>query len=212
MSKFDDLIREGCDTDALRLMAREQYEKGRIGHARMLLMVRVADELDDKARELSFTRGKRQKQSIREFLADIAENEIISGKKYSCRIEIEDGGYNSYVALDVDVDDWKHRPRKVTQAVSIFRHTNSASKLENEWHFSLGDVCHPYADEPNIPLEFKSRGKSPDEAEAEAEQYFSELKKLIRKQTSAYKVEAAESAQEEKEKLLERLKELEATP
>ena len=112
MSKFDDLIREGCDTDALRLMAREQYEKGRIGHARMLLMVRVADELDDKARELSFTRGKRQKQSIREFLADIAENEIISGKKYSCRIEIEDGGYNSYVALDVDVDDWKHRPRR----------------------------------------------------------------------------------------------------
>lgn len=151
-------------------------------------------------------------KSVREFLVDIAENEIISGKKYSCRIEVDDGGYNSYVALDVDADDWKHKPRKVTQGVRIFRHTNSSSKLANTWCFTLGNVCHLYADEPSIPLEFSSYGKCPDEAEAEAKQYFSELKKLIRKQTSAYKVEAAESAQEEKEKLLERLKELEATP
>lgn len=96
--------------------------------------------------------------------------------------------------------------------VRVFRHTNSASKLANTWCFALGNVCHLYADEPNIPLEFSSYGKSPDEAAAEAEQYFNKLKKLIRKQTSAYKVEAAKSAQEEKEKLLERLKELEATP
>lgn len=151
-------------------------------------------------------------KAIREFLVDIAENEIISGKKYSCRIEIEDGGYNSYVALAVDVDDWKHKPRKVTQDVRIFRHTNSANRIENTWSFSLGNVCHLYADEPNIPLEFSSYGKSPGEAKAEAEQYFGELKKLIRKQTSGYKVAAAKSAQEEKEKLLERLKELEAMP
>lgn len=151
-------------------------------------------------------------KAIREFLVDIAENEIIPGNQYSCRIEIEDGGYNSYVALDVDVDDWKHKPRKVTQGVRIFRHTNSASKLANTWCFRLGNVCHLYADEPSIPLEFSSYGKTPDEAEAEAEQYFNKLKKLIRKQTSVYKVEAAKSAQEEKEKLLERLKELEATP
>ena len=77
-------------------------------------------------------------KAIREFLVGVAENEIIIGKKYSCRIEIEDGGYNSYVALDVDVDDWKHRPRKVTQDVRIFRHTNSASKLANTWCFTLG--------------------------------------------------------------------------
>ena len=153
-----------------------------------------------------------RQQSIREFLADIAENEIISGKKYSCRIEIEDGGYNSYVGLNVYVDDWKHKPRKVTQGVRIFRNTNSANRLENTWRFSLGNVCHNYADYPDIPLEFSSYGKSPDEAEAEAKQYFNKLKKLIRKQTSDYKVESAKSAQEEKEKLLERLKELEATP
>ena len=151
-------------------------------------------------------------KSVREFLVDIAENEIISGKKYSCRIEVDDGGYNSYIALDVDVDDWKHKPRKVTQGVRIFRHTNSSSKLANTWCFTLGNVCHLYADEPSIPLEFSSYGKCPDEAEAEAKQYFSELKKLIRKQTSAYKAEAAKSAQEEKEKLLERLKELEVEP
>lgn len=212
MSKLDDLIREGRDTDALRLIAREQYEKGRIGHTRMLMMVRVADELDEKTRELSFTRGKRQKQSIRDFLTDIADNEIISGKKYSHRIEINDGGINSYIGLDISVEDWKHKPRNVTQEVRIYRHTNSASKLENEWCFSLGNICHPYADEPNIPLEFTSYGKSPDEAETEAEQYFKELKKLVRKQTSDYKIQAAELVREEKEKLLERLNELEATP
>lgn len=150
-------------------------------------------------------------KAVREFLVDIAENEIIIGKKYSCRIEIEDGGYNSYVALDVDVNEWEHRPRNVTQGVRMFRHTNSVNGLENTWCFTLGNVCHLYADEPNIPLEFSSYGKSPDEASAEAERYFSELKKMIRKQTSAYKVEAVESAQEEKEKLLMRLRELEAT-
>ncbi len=44
--KFDDLIREGRDTDALRLMARGMYDGGKIGHTRLMLMVRVADELD----------------------------------------------------------------------------------------------------------------------------------------------------------------------
>lgn len=151
-------------------------------------------------------------KTVREFLADIAENEIISGKEYSCRIEIDDGGYNSYVALCVDVDDWKHKPRNVTQGVRMFRHTNSVNGLENTWCFTLGNVCHLYADEPNIPLEFSSYGKRPDEAGIEAKQYLARLRKQVRKQTAAYKVEAAKSAQEEKEKLLERLKELEATP
>jgi hypothetical protein len=90
--KFDDLIREGRDTDALRLMAREQYEKGRIGHTRMLLMVRVADELDEAKKELSFNRGKANKQSIRDFLTDIAANEIVPKHKYSHRIEIGTAG------------------------------------------------------------------------------------------------------------------------
>jgi hypothetical protein len=206
--KFNVLHLEGRDTDALRLMAREQYENGRIGHARMSLMVRVADELDEKTRELSFSRGKTQKQSVRDFLADMANNEILQGKKYSVRIEIDDGGINSYIGFDVAVEDWAHRPRKATERVSIYRHTNSANKLENEWCFSLGNVCHPYVDMPNIPMQFSSYGKTADEAEAEAAQYFNDLKKLIRKKTSGYKIEAAESAKDEREKLLARLSEL----
>lgn len=166
MNEIDNLIREKRDTDALRMMARVQHEKGKVGHDRMALMVRVADGLDEAKRELSFARSKRQKQSVRDFLTDIAANEIVQGKQYSIRIEIEDGGINSYIALFVGVEDYKHKPRNVTREVQIFRHTNSASKLENEWSFSLGNICHPYADEPNIPLEFKSYGKSPDEAEA----------------------------------------------
>jgi hypothetical protein len=150
-------------------------------------------------------------KSVREFLVDIAENEIISGKKYSCRIEVEDGGDNSYISVCVYANDFQRRT-PVIEGIRLFRHSNSVNNLVNTWSFSLGNVCHLYADEPNILLEFSSYGKCPDEAETEAKQYFSELKKLIRKQTSAYKVEAAESAREEKEKLLERLKELEATP
>jgi len=49
--KFDQLIREGRDTDAVRLFARQYYDGGKMGHTRMLLLVRVADELDER-REL----------------------------------------------------------------------------------------------------------------------------------------------------------------
>lgn len=209
---FDDLIRKGRDTDALRLMARGMYKNGKVGHARMTMMIRVADELDQKTRELSFVRGKQQKQSVRDFLVDMANNEIVQGEKYSHRIEIDDGGFNSYIGFDVDVDTWKHKPSKVTSEVRIYRHTNSVKKLENEWSFSLGNICNQYADEPDIPLKFASYGKTPDEAETEAVQYFTAIRKLIRKQTSDYKIAKATSAQEEREKLLARLSELEATP
>ena len=43
---FDDLIREGRDTDAVRLFARTAYESGKMGHTRLMLLVRVADEND----------------------------------------------------------------------------------------------------------------------------------------------------------------------
>lgn len=43
---FDDLIREGRDTDAVRLFAREYYENGKMGHTRLRLLIRVADEND----------------------------------------------------------------------------------------------------------------------------------------------------------------------
>lgn len=43
---FDDLIKEGRDTDAMRLFAREYYEKGKMGHTRLRLSIRIADEND----------------------------------------------------------------------------------------------------------------------------------------------------------------------
>lgn len=199
---------EGRDTDALRLMARESYEKGKIGHTRMLLMVRIADGLDEAKKEIDRTRHGKNSQTVRDFLSDIAENDIIPGKKYSLRIEINDGGYNSYVGFNVDTHDFQ-RVKPVTQALRLFRHTNSTEKKGCEWGFALGDACDNYAEHPDIPIEFSSYGKTPDVAAAEAAEYFKELKRLIRKQTSEYKLKAAESAQEEREKLLARLSELE---
>ena len=209
MKSFDDLIRGGRDTDALRLLAGDLYDKGRIGHTRKLLLVRVADNLDEANRELRFSRGGKSKQSIRDFLVDIAENDIISGKKYSLRIPIKDGGDNSYIGFNVDTEDY-NRAKPVTGALRLYRHTNSTGKKANEWAFALGGVCDCYAEHPNIPLAFSSYGKTADEAAVEASEYFKELKRLIRKQTSEYKTRAAETAQEEKEKLLARLSELNA--
>lgn len=46
MDKFDTLIREGKDTDALRLMAQQYYDNGRMGYTRKLLLERVADKCE----------------------------------------------------------------------------------------------------------------------------------------------------------------------
>ena len=146
--------------------------------------------------------------NIREFLVDIMDKDIIQGKKYDKRIEIEDGGYNSYISLCVDVNDYgKKAP--FTLGIDLIRNTNSADKLINTWGFRLGGICNPYADNPGIPLRFSSYGKTPIEAEAEAVKYFKELKKLIRKQTTEYKKEMAKSAEQERTELLARLAELE---
>ncbi len=207
MQSYEELIAAGRDTDALRLTARRQYETKKIGHGKMQMMVRVADELDYAKQELNYSRAKRHKQSVRDFLEQIALNEIISGKAYDVRIDINDGGYNSYIGLCVHTEDYG-RKKPVTRGVRIIRHTNSVEKLENTWEFELGGVCHAYADNENIPLCFESYGKSPDEAEAEAEKYYDKLVGLIRKKTSDYKIQEAESEEIERAKLLERLAEL----
>lgn len=43
---FDDLIRAGRDTDAMRFLAKEYYDNGKMGHTRKLLLERVADRCD----------------------------------------------------------------------------------------------------------------------------------------------------------------------
>ena len=146
---------------------------------------------------------------IYEFMKDVADNVAISGRKYDVRIPINDGGSNSYISICI-YDDTFQRKQPVTQGIGLFRHTNSVDKLVNTWGFTLGEFCKAYADYPNIALKFESYGKTADEAEAEAVQYFTMLRKLIEKQTSDYNVADAKSAEEEREKLLARLSELEA--
>ena len=207
MNAFDELIKAERDTDALRLMAREYYEKGRMGNARMSLIVSAADELDNTRRELSFSRGKQQKKSVREFLEDILTNEIIPGRKYDVRIDIDDGGQNSYISVCIYAEDFQ-RKTPVISEITLFRHSNSVNKLINTWKFELGDICNPYADNPEIPLQYSSYGKTADEAETEASEYYNKLRQLIRKQTSDYNIKDAETEQEERKELLARLAEL----
>ena len=145
---------------------------------------------------------------VREFLVDIAENCVIPGKKYSVRIEVDDGGVNSYIGLDVDVNDWR-RATPVTTALRLFRHTNSIALIGNTWGFSLGTYFESCFDNKDIPLFFGSHGKAQEEAEMDAAEFFKELKRIIRKKTAEIELEAAKSAEEEKERLLARLSELE---
>lgn len=50
-AKFDELIRNGRDTDAMRFLAQEYYDNGKMGHTRKLLLERVADNLDESQRK-----------------------------------------------------------------------------------------------------------------------------------------------------------------
>ena len=88
-------------------------------------------------------------------------------------------------------------------------HTNSIEELANTWELLLGSIIHKLNENPDIPLEFRSYGKTADEAKAEAVKYFKELRKLIRKQTAKYKKEMAKSAEQERAELLARLAKLE---
>ena len=145
------------------------------------------------------------KTDVRTFLVDIA-NEAMPNKPYNCRVPIEDGGNNSYIGFSLELDEW-HSKGKI-RSLSLFRHTNTAKNLTNEWKFDVGDICNEYRANPDIPIMFSSYGKTPDQAEIEAQTYFKEIKRLIRKRTSEYKIEMAKTAEEEKEKLLARLAEL----
>ena len=128
---FDDLIRAERDTDALRLMAREMYDKGRIGQTRMLLMIRVADKYDLAKTDLEIVHdAKPYAHKVQDFLINLAKNEIVQGKKYNVRVPIKDGGDNSYIGLCVDVEDFG-RKKPITSELRIFRHSNSVSRLLN---------------------------------------------------------------------------------
>ena len=131
---------------------------------------------------------------IRDFLVEIAD-EILKDEEYRVRIKLDDGGYNSYIGLSVDVIGREKSIR--TSSIRLFRHTNTVDLIKNTWCFILGNICAPYADYPDIPLEFSSYGKTSKEAEKEAQKYLKELRAKIAKITA------------EKERLKARLAELE---
>lgn len=144
---------------------------------------------------------------VRKFLESVAQK-TIDGERYSERIELKDGGYNSYIGLCVDADDYNKLKRPRTYGIRIFRHSNTVDIIKNCWEFDLGDIVNPLCENKNIPLCFRTYGTSLDSAEQEAEKHFAQLMKQIEKRTSEKKVAAAESAAKEKELLLARLKEL----
>ena len=153
--------------------------------------------------------------TVREFLEQIAKEEIIQGEQYSLRIEIDDGGFNSYIGFDVDIETYNaavlntNMKTPKTKALRLYRHTNDMNKLVNTWGFNLGDIIHDYPKNQNVPMKFNTYGKTWEEAEKEASQYFPKIKKMIHKRTSDLKIEKASDKEKEKEQLLARLKELE---
>ena len=142
---------------------------------------------------------------VREFLLNI-EKELIEGKSYSFRIDVNDGGINSYIGFNVDVDDYRNRNN--TYAIRLYRHTNSLNKMIEMWGFELGNIAVPYNKNKDIPIGFFTYGKSADEAEAEAKTYFKEILKIVKKKTNIYRQELAKYNEAEKEQLLKRLSEL----
>jgi len=59
--RFDNLISEGRDIDAVRYLAQEYYDNGKMGYTRKLLLERVAD----KCEEYEQIANKCTKQEIR---------------------------------------------------------------------------------------------------------------------------------------------------
>lgn len=151
--------------------------------------------------------GRSNVMELIEFMKDILDNVVIKGRQYDVRIPIDDGGDNSYVSICIDIETYgKKYPE--TRAMRLFRHTNTVDNLKNAWGFELGGVCNSYSDYPNTAVRFMSYGKTAQEAEAEAIKYSNKLRKLIEKKTSDYEIADAQSKEEERDKLLARLSEL----
>ena len=145
--------------------------------------------------------------TVKESLEQIEKEEILHGRRYCLRIDIDDGFYNSYIGFDVDIENY-NRKTPTTMALRLYRHTNDIDGLVNTWGFALGNILHNYPQNRNVPLEFRTYGKEFAEAEKEASQYFAKIKKLIQKRTSDIKIQMASEAESEKERLLARLEEL----
>lgn len=58
MVEFDQLIREKRDTDAVRYLAKEYYNNGKMGHTRKMLLERIADKCDNLSSQLAEAQDK----------------------------------------------------------------------------------------------------------------------------------------------------------
>jgi hypothetical protein len=149
------------------------------------------------------------KKSIRELLVDIYNNEIIKGEQYRLRTEINDGGENSYIGFNLDISSYPANIKKI-QVIRVYRHTNDVSLIKNCWEFHLGNVIHKLDDNSEIPIEFRTYGKSCEEAENEAFGYISKIKSLIRKHNSKVRQQLTNNKEKERQELKRRLAELES--
>ena len=144
---------------------------------------------------------------IKAFLKNVADNTIIPGQRYDIRIDVNDGGFNSYVALTVSDETW-NRKFPVTQDIKLHRNTNNAKDQPLAWEFRLGGVCNVYADNPDIAMYFGSYGKGQEIAAAEAEPFLGKLIERLKAEVKLQRKEIVKNKASEKAALLAKLKEL----
>lgn len=154
---------------------------------------------------------------IRGFFTDLIEtvldDDVIAemDDRITIRHQILDGYINRHITIIVSKNDDGYRGTKnKLKAVELFFHENLLESLESRWKFSLGDFYYPLYDNPDQPIEFSSYGKTFEEAEAEAQQYFTALKREVKKTNDRMKAnieKKREARRAELEKQLEALNE-----
>jgi hypothetical protein len=145
-----------------------------------------------------------------------AESTIGAGNSWEERIPIDDGGVNSYIGLRVQAED---SPGVTGTAwVKLWRNTNvgrygtrDVAKLLETWDLSLGDVCVGYTHmNGDVPIRLTTYGKTPEEICAEIKPHIGHFRKAFKKAAKILADKKEKAARDEKDKLLARLKELEA--
>lgn len=177
----------------------------------------LAEELGVDVCDLLKKHRKKSTTPVREFLMDLVEtvldDDVIAemDDRITIRHQILDGYINRHITIIVSKNDDGYRGTKnKLKAVELFFHENLLESLESRWKFSLGDFYYPLYDNPDQPIEFSSYGKTFEEAEAEAQQYFTALKREVKKANDRRKAnieKKRDARRAELEKQLEALNE-----
>ncbi|MHC1696436.1 MAG: hypothetical protein AB9835_14455 [Eubacteriales bacterium] len=162
MSKYDDLIREGRDTDALRLFAREYYEYGKMGHTRLLNAVRVADRCDELEAEAATLRadneGLRANAMIQEHIIENGSNPLDKDK--IVKLTMENSAYRA------DNDKLKKALAGAVEDISTVAYNQKVMPCVVCQHWEGGMIeqclgCH------ELSSHFKHRGQAGREGQSE---------------------------------------------